>query len=121
VIVGAFGGAVFCDIYCEFDVPEDIYGDFVAAVDEAQTPDAEAAESAADDAAYANLPPDEQATRRVEKEHGWNKAVAMLEEAAAEDDKEAAEAKKNGDDDAETVIDQPEEQVDVVIDEGDKK
>ena len=27
--------------------------------------------------------------RRVEKEHGWNKAVALLEEAAAEDDAEA--------------------------------
>jgi hypothetical protein len=39
---------------------------------------------------------DDDATRRAEKEHGWDKAVAILEEEAAEEDRKAAEAKRNG-------------------------
>ena len=41
--------------------------------------------------------------------------MAILEERAAQDDQEADEAKSNGED-VETVVEQPEEQVDVVID-----
>ncbi len=106
VIIGA-GGYLACDLYCEFDVPTDVYGDFVAAVDEAEADEAEAA-------AYA---PD---TARKGPHRGWDKAVDVLEAAASKDDKEAADAKATGGD-AETVIDQPDELVDVVVAEDDNK
>ncbi len=118
MIVGAFGGAVLCDLYCEFDVPNDDYDDFVAAVDEAQAADAELAAYNADEASFRGVPPEDLATRRAEKAHGWNKAVAILEERAADEDRQQEEDKKNGDE-AEAVVDTPDEQVDVVI-EGDE-
>lgn len=116
VIVGAIGGGVLCELYCEFDVPDDVYGDFVAAVDEAQAPDVEASEYKEDDASLADVPVEEQPARRVEQEHGWNKAVAILEEARAQEDSQLAEAQKDGKE-VEAVVDQPDEQVDVVVDE----
>jgi len=115
VIVGAIGGAAACDLYCEFDVPDDVYEDFVAAVGGAQAPDVEADESKADEARFASLDPEDAAAKRVEQEHGWNKAVAILEEAAAQEDREIGEAKKDSKEVA-AVIDRPDEQVDVVMD-----
>jgi hypothetical protein len=116
--LGFFGGAVACDMYCDFDVPTAVYGDFVAAVDEAGDPATEAQEWEDEEAALRDVPEDERPARRVADLHGWNKAVAILEEAAAHDDKRADDAKENGD--VETVVDQPEEQVDVVLDDQSK-
>jgi hypothetical protein len=113
VIVGA-GGALACDLYCEFDVPLDVYGDFVAAVDEAQVEDVEAAAYAQDEPALTGVAPAELPRRRRTSSKGWNKAVAILEEAAAEDDKKVEEKTASGQ--VETVIDQPDERVDVILD-----
>jgi len=104
VIVGP-GGAIACDLYCDFDVPLNVYGDFVAAVGEAQAEDAGKGAS-----------PEELQRQRLATEHGWNKAVAILEEAAAEDDKKAAETK--GGPASEAV---PDEQVDVALEGGEAK
>ena len=54
MIVGAIGGAAACDLYCEFDVPDEVYDGFDAAVDGAQAPDVEADESKADEARFAS-------------------------------------------------------------------
>ncbi|MGO9543778.1 MAG: tetratricopeptide repeat protein [Rhodomicrobium sp.] len=48
--------------------------------------DEDAALYAEDEAAFTSLPPDELAVRKVEKNHGWSKAVAILEEVAIEED-----------------------------------
>ncbi|MGO9546963.1 MAG: hypothetical protein ACLPPF_19485 [Rhodomicrobium sp.] len=114
MIVGAFGGAAYCDLYCEFDVPLAVYPDFIAAVDEAGPEDVDAAAYATDEAAFADLPPEDVASARAERAHGWSKAVAVLEEAAEEEDREVAETTKEGGE-AEAVIDTPDETVDVVV------
>ncbi len=104
-IVGP-GGEVACKTYCDFNVPSDVFGYFVAAVDEAK---AEDAEPAAPQAAT----PGEQQRQSLATEQGWSKAVAILEEAAAEDDKKAKETK-----DSATpghVFEKPTEQVDVTL------
>ncbi len=118
VIVGGFGGDAYCDL-CEFDVPVDVYGDFIAAVDEADDMDAEAATYAEEETAYADVPPDELPARRVERSHGWSKAVAILEEKAVEEDTATAEAEKTGTE-VEAVVDEPDERVDVVVDDSKK-
>ena len=115
VIAWAFGGAAVCDFYCDFDVPVDVYGDFVEAVAEAAEEDAEAAAFAQEEAGLANVSAQDLPRRRVERSHGWNKAVAILEEAAVNDGRKAADARVEGGE-VETVIDQPDEQVDVVWD-----
>jgi hypothetical protein len=102
-VIAGFAGAAACDADCEFDVPDDVYGDFIAAASAEGTVDSEA--SAQEEA--------ERAGRRSADAHGWNKAVAILEESAGEDDKRAGEAKNSGG--AETVFDQPEEQVDISL------
>ncbi len=102
---------IACELYCEFDVPLDVYGDFVTAVDEAQAEEAEAAAYAEAEAAAASAP----AQSRKAERHGWNKAVAILENSAAAEDKKIEDEKKSGDE-VEAAIEQPDEQVDVVID-----
>ncbi|MGO8954775.1 MAG: serine/threonine protein kinase, partial [Rhodomicrobium sp.] len=104
VIVGS-GGAIACDLYCDFDVPLSVYGEFVAAVDEAQ------AENAGKGAS-----PEDLQRERIATDHGWDKAVAILEEAAAEDDKKAAETKDGA---APEAV--PDEQVDVALEGGEAK
>ncbi len=119
VIVGGFGGDIYCDL-CEFDVPVDVYGDFVAAIDEADDADVEAAAYVGEEAAYADVPPEDLPARRVERSHGWSKAVAILEEKAVEEDAAEAEAAKSGTE-VEAVVDEPDETVDVVADPDPKK
>jgi hypothetical protein len=118
VIVGVIGGVVACELYCEFDVPVDVYPEFVAAVDVAQADTEEEAEykQVEEGLAEGKVTDEEARSARVDQEKGWNKAVAILEEAAAQEDKEAEDAQKAGEEVA-TVIDQPDEQVDVVLDE----
>ncbi len=120
VALGDFGGGVACAAYCEFDVPTRVYGNFMGAVDEGNERDAatEAEEWRAEEERLKDVPEEERPARRVADLHGWNKAVAILEEAAVEDNKKAEEARENGD--VETVVDEPEETVDVIVDNPDR-
>lgn len=93
LVITGFAGVAFCDLYCEFDVPEDVYGDFLVAASEAGPKEAEAVAAAEEDAALASVPRAERARQRVARAHGWNKAVAILEASAADDDREAINAK----------------------------
>ncbi len=111
VVISGFAGAVACDLYCEFDVPDDIYGDFVAAAREVDADGTETAEFAEDETALADFPQAELMRRRIAKAHGWNKAVAILEASAAEDDKKAAAA-KNARGQGEVIFDEPDERID---------
>jgi hypothetical protein len=106
VVIIGFGGVIACELYCEFDVPLDVYGDFVAAAGEAPADDGP--DCNADKDAAANVSPEEQARRRAAQCHGWNKAVAILERSAAEDNKKSNTG--------EAVFAQPDEQVDMVLD-----
>ncbi len=51
----------------------------------------------------------------MDREQGWNKADAILEEAAAQKNKEAGEAQKAGQE-AAAVIGDPDEQAGAVLD-----
>ncbi len=117
VAIVDFAGAIACDLDCEFDVPDNVYGDFVAAASEDQSGDSEAALPAEEDAALANVPPAEAARRRIAGTHGWNKAAAILERAAADDDNKAAEARGTGSE-AGAAINQPDERVDLLVEGG---
>ncbi|MGO8952781.1 MAG: hypothetical protein ACLPWS_11325 [Rhodomicrobium sp.] len=107
VVIDGFAGAAACDLDCEFDVPEGVYGDFIAAAGAEGTGDFDA--SAEEDA--------ELAGPGTANGYGWNKAVAILEESAGEDDKRAAEEARNAGG-AGTVFDQPDERVDVSLKDG---
>ena len=107
VVIAGVDGRVVCDRYCDFDVPTNVYGDFVAAVDEAKAVEEEPV-------APAGASTEDYLRQRLATEHGWNKAVAILEEAAAEDGKTATEAA----DGKEHFVDQPSEQVDVSLEDG---
>ena len=69
VVIDGFAGAAACDLDCEFDVPEGVYGDFIAAAGAEGTGDFDA--SAEEDA--------ESARPGTANGYGWNKAVAILE------------------------------------------
>ena len=119
---------MLCELYCEFDVPNDYYGDFIAAAGEAQAEEADAAayatdEKTASEKRAANTKPgdakpegsaeDDVADTRAENGHGWNKAVA-IRKAAHEEDKDAAEAKTKGEE-VDVVVEQPDETVEVAV------
>jgi hypothetical protein len=95
VIVGGFGGLALCDLYCAFDVPDDLYGDFVAAVDEAGPGGGGIADAG----------------------RGWDKAISMLERASDEEEMEVADAKAKGEDIE--IVEDADEQIDVVVNEDD--
>ncbi len=114
VAIAGFAGAIACDLDCEFDVPDSVYADFVAAASEDQSEDTEAGLAAEEDAALAKVPPAEISHRRFAGIHGWNKAAAILEQAASDDDNKAADARGSGSE-AGAAIDQPEERVDIFV------
>jgi hypothetical protein len=109
VIVGA-DGAPACNDFCDFRVPVAVYGEFVAAVDEALAEEAEAAAYAEEESAAP-----EQRRRNKANATGWNKAVVILEDSAQADETKEGDTKVNAGA-VEAVIDRPDEQVDVVID-----
>ena len=55
----AFSAVPSREMYCDFDVPTAVYGDFVAAVDEAGDPTTEAQEWEDEEAALRDVPEDE--------------------------------------------------------------
>ncbi len=120
LVITGFAGAAFCDLYCEFDVPEGVYGDFLVAASESGPEESEAVALAELDAALANVPRAERPRQMVAKAHGWNKAVAILEASVADDDRKAMDAKGTGGEGG-AVIDQADERVDVAIDRGNTK
>ncbi len=108
------GGDVACDVYCEFNVPDDVYQAFIAAADGARAPDVELKEHRADNARFGDLPEEEALAKRVEEAQGWNKAVIILEKAVAQEKKEIEAAQKDGKE-APAVFDEPDEQIDVLF------
>ncbi len=113
-----FAGAIACGD-CEFDVPEDVYGDFIAAAGEPGTDDEAAAASEAPEASLAGALPVERYRERIAQAHGWDKAAAILEFAAEEDRRQAAEAHVKGNGrKAGPAVYQADEQVDVPLDRG---
>jgi hypothetical protein len=103
-------GWAACEESCKFDVPTNVYGEFVSALDEAKK-DGNVRAAVHIETKTFNHVPRTTAPNLSPKAplHGWYKAVAILENAAAEDSKSL-----------DAVVDKPDEQVDVLLDEGDQ-
>jgi hypothetical protein len=103
-------GWAACEESCKFDVPTNVYGEFVSALDEAKK-DGNVRAAVHIETKTFNHVPRTTAPNLSPKAplHGWYKAVAILEYAAAEDSKSL-----------DAVVDKPDEQVDVLLDEGDQ-